>query len=130
MALPASSITVNDGATTPVAQTFSIADRTGLVSAYRNTVAALIRGMQIFKHEARLGKSNGAANRVLMSLVCPIEGLVSGQTTVIKTSSFKVECNFSPDASLDERKTAFGLLVNMLAHADVKDATTKLVSLG
>lgn len=130
MALPASSITVNDGAATPVAQTFSIADRTGLVSAYRNTVSALIRGMQVFRHEARLGKSNGAANRVLMALTCPIEGIVNGQTTVIKTSSFKVECNFSPDASLDERKTAYGLLANMLAHADVKDATTKLVSLG
>lgn len=130
MALPATSITVNDGAPTPVAQTFSIVDRTALASVYRNMAAALVRGSQNFTHEVRLAKTNGGANRVLMQLVAPVEGTVNGQTAVIRSSLFKVECNFSPDAPESERQTQYGLLINLLSQADVKTATQKLQSLG
>jgi hypothetical protein len=130
MAIPASSITVNDGAATPVAQTFSISDRTGLLSLYRNAVSSLVRGAQNFAHEVRLGKSATAANRVLITLTCPVEGTVDGQVTVVRSSLFRVECNFSPESPEIERQTHYGLLSNLLAQADVKSASIKLISLG
>lgn len=129
MAIPATSITVNDGAGTPVAQTFSIVDRTALTSVFRNMAAALVRGSQKFTHEVRLANSNGAANRVFSSLVTPVEGVIDGVTTVLRTSSFKLECNFSPDSTATERQTAYGLFINLLSQADVKAATTGLISL-
>lgn len=130
MAVPTSSITVNDGAATPVSQTFSITDRTGLLSRYRNVAASLVRGAQNFVHEVRLGQTGKAANRVLMSLTCPVEGVVDGQTTIVRSSLFRVECNFSPDSPEAERATHLGLISNLLQQADVKTATTKLISLG
>lgn len=129
MAIPATSITVNDGAGTPVAQTFSIVDRTALTSVFRNMAASLVRGSQKFTHEVRLANSNGAANRVFSSLVTPVEGVIDGVTTVLRTSSFKLECNFSPDSTATERQTAYGLFINLLSQADVKAATTGLISL-
>jgi hypothetical protein len=130
MAVPTSSITVNDGAATPVAQTFSITDRTGLVSTFRNVASALIRGAQNFVHEVRLGKTPTAANRVLMSLTCPVEGTVDGQTVVLRSSLFRAECNFSPESPEAERLTHLVLFSNLLAQADVKLATHKGISLG
>lgn len=130
MAIPATSITVNDGAATPVSQTFSIFDRTALASAFRNGIASLIRGSQKFVHEVRIGKDKAAANRVIMTLTAPIEGTVDGQVTVVRSHLLKAEINFSPDASEAERQTVYGLFCNLMAQADVKTATQKLVSLG
>lgn len=129
MALPVSSMTVNDGATTPVAQTFSGTDRTGLRSLFRNTAAALLRGAQQFMHEVREAKSPRAANRVLMQLNCPVEGVVDGQTTVVRSSLFKFEANYSPDSPEAERQAHYGLFANLVNQADVKTASIKLVSL-
>lgn len=130
MALPLASFTVNDGASTPVAQTFTIANRDGSATTFRNMAAGLVRGQQLLSHEIRLGKTNGAANRALINLQTPVEGTVDGQTAVLRTSSFKVEANFAPDASESERATAYGLLLNALGNADVKSSVTKLQSLG
>lgn len=130
MPIPAASLTVKDGAGTPVDHTFSIVDRTGLASVYRNMAASLVRGSEAFTHEIRLGKSSGAANRALMTMVVPTEGTVNGIITVSRSSLFKAECNFSPDAPEVERTTQYGLFINMLAHVDVKQAVTKLISLG
>ncbi len=130
MALPLATFTVNDGASTPVAQTFSIADRTGLVSLFRNGIATLVRGMQVFNHEIRLAKTPNAANRALISLTAPVEATVDGQITVIRSSLFKLEANFSPNSPELERQTHYGLFLNALAQADIKTSVIKLQSLG
>lgn len=130
MSLPLASFTVNDGASTPVAQTFSIADRTGLTSLFRNGAAALVRGMQLFNHEIRLAKTPNAANRALIQLTTPVEATVDGQITVIRSSLFKLEANFSPNSPELERQEHYGLFLNALAQADVKSSVIKLMSLG
>lgn len=129
MALPITTLTVNDGATTPVAQTFAVSDRTGLTSTLRNGAAALVRGMHILFHEIRLAKTPKAANRALINLQTPTEATVDGQTTVIRSSLFKLEANFSPDSPEIERQTHFGLFLNAVNHADVKASIIKLQSL-
>lgn len=130
MALPLATFTVNDGASTPVAQTFAVADRTGLVSLFRNGAAALVRGMQILNHEIRLAKTPNAANRALITLQAPVEATVDGQITVIRSSLFKLEANFSPNSPELERQTQYGLFLNALAQADIKASVIKLQSLG
>jgi hypothetical protein len=129
MALPLASFTVNDGASTPVAQTFTVAKRDGTVSQFRNMASGLVRGNQTLTHEIRLGATSAAANRALISLTTPVEGVVDGQNTVVRSSLFKVEANFAPDASETERATAWGLLLNTLSNADVKSSVTKLQTL-
>lgn len=126
MALPLTTFTVNDGATTPVAQTFNIADREGMGSLFRNGVSALVRGAQTLFHEIRIAKTPKAANRALINLTCPVEGTVDGQTTVLRSSLFKLEANFSPDSPESERQTHYGEFLNVLTNADMKSSVIKL----
>lgn len=130
MALPATSITVNDGANTPVPQSFSLTDRTGLTTLLRNTAASLVRGAQTIKHRVVLGGNRRQANSVTIETVAPVEGTVDGQITVVRTSRAQTVFYFSPDAPEAERQALYGLHANLLAHADVKEASKKLVSLG
>lgn len=130
MALPLASFTVNDGASTPVAQTFSIASRQGTVSEYRNSASALVAGEQVFRHEVRRGTSGAAANRSLITLSAPVEGTVNSQTVVLRSSLFKVEANFAPGADDAERATVWGLFLNCLAQADIKASVPGLQVIG
>lgn len=128
MALPLSSITVNDGATPPVAQTFSSVNRDGMVSEFRNLASALVRGAQMMVHRISLGKTDKAANRALISLTTPTEAVVDGQTVVVRSSLFKLEANFAPAATEQERVKDYTLFLNLLNNADMKTSVTKLQS--
>lgn len=126
MALPLASFTVNDGASTPVAQTFTAVSREGMVSTFRNLAGGLIRGSQRVIHEIRLARTEAAANRALVQMIGPVEGTIDGQLQVLRQSQFKLEANFAPDASEAERATLYGLFLNVLAQADVKSSVVKL----
>lgn len=130
MAIPLASFTVNDGASTPVAQTFSIIDRTSLSSVYRNSAATLVAGSQQFTHKVVLAKAKNAANRAELRLDYPVEGTLDGVVQVLRYGTLSATINFSQGSSEAERSTALGLFLNILAQADVKAATAKLISLG
>lgn len=124
-----STFTVNDGATTPVARTFSIAGREGSKTEYRDFSSSLISGNRLFYHDIRRARSDGAANRVLMQFVYPQEGTVEGLTKVVASSSAKVEVNFAPGMSEADRKAFVGLMINTLSQADIKDSIIKVTEL-
>lgn len=126
MALPLTTFTINDGAGTPVAQTFNIDDREGVKTVFRNGASTLLRGNQIFTHEARKGKTAAAANRVLMSFTYPKEGTVDGQVQVLNSSGHKVEFNFAPGLTEAERQAQVGEVINTLSQADIKSSIIKV----
>lgn len=128
MALPLSSFTVNDGATPPVAQTFTGVNRDGMISEFRNLNSALVRGAQMFVHQIRLGQGQKAANRALLQLTTPTEAIVDGQTQVIRSSLFKLEANFAPEATEVERQKDLILFLNILANVDIRTSMVKLQS--
>lgn len=115
-----STFTVNDGADTPVAKTFTIQDRQGSKSTFRSSDSVLVSGQKVFAHDARLGKTGTAANRALAALTYPVEAVVDGSTKVVRISTAKVEFNHAPDATEAERKAFVGLFLNQLANADIK----------
>jgi hypothetical protein len=115
-----STFTVNDGADTPVAKTFTINDRQGSRSTFRSGDSSLVSGQKVVTHEARLAKTATAANRMLLSFTNPAEAEVDGSTKVVRSSSAKVEFNFAPDANEDERQAFVGLVLNCLSQADIK----------
>lgn len=132
MTIPASSITVNDGAGTPVPHVFSINDREGLKSSYRNSAATLVRGSETMIHQVSLGTTKDASNRAVVSLSLPKEGddATTGQKVVLRTTRMKAEFFFSPDSSEAERIIDYVLFANLLDDPDVMAAATKLISLG
>jgi hypothetical protein len=118
--------TVNDGAATPVARTFSIFDRTGLKSIFRDSAAALVRGMRTFTHTVVIGTQPKQSDSVRLLLNYPVEGEVDGQTVVVRTLQAEVNYRFAQGSPEDERKAFVGLFNNLLTDADVKDSVIKL----
>lgn len=115
------SITVNDGATPPVSHVFTIQDRDGGKTVFRDSSGQSIRGSNVFAHTAVLAKTKAAANRNIVSLTAPKEGAdASGAVVVSSESNFKFEANFAPTLTKDERKARLVLFLNLLAQADVQ----------
>lgn len=115
------SITVNDGATPPVSHVFTIQDRDGGKTVFRDSAGRSIRGSNVFAHTAALAKTAAAANRNIVSLTSPQEGeSATGGVQVESTSNFKFEANFAPGLTKEQRLTKLVLFLNLLAQADVK----------
>jgi hypothetical protein len=124
-------LTVNDGATTPVSRVFQIFDRNATKTQYRTADAALVRGQAEFRHEAVLASSSRAANRALMAVSYPLEGLDSGgKTTVLSTSIAKIEFNFADGMTKAQRQAFYGLVANFLGNADVKSNVLDIATMG
>lgn len=124
-----STITVNDGASTPVSNVFTVHDRVGTKSFFRNFASALVRGQKIFTHEPVIGVSSKAANRALMTLTVPHEGTVDGAVTVIGQTTARVDINFHPSLDAATRQAIYGLLANLINEADVKAQSIALSAL-
>ncbi len=124
-----STITVNDGAATPVSNVFTVHDRVGTKSIFRNFASALVRGQKIFTHEPVIGQSAKSANRALMTLTVPHEGTVDGVLTVIGQTTCRVDINFHPSLNEDARKAIYGLLANLVSEVDVKAQSIALSAL-
>lgn len=124
-----STFTVNDGAGTPVAKTFTINDRDGSKSTFRSSDSTLVSGQKVFNHDVRLGKTGTAANRALVSLNYPVEAVVDGSTKVVRNSTAKLEINHAPDATEAERQAFVGLFLNQLANADIKASLIAVATL-
>lgn len=114
------SLTVNDGATTPVALTFGVYDRDGTRSRFRTSDAALVKGQKEIIHSAYIGEKKNSANRSIITFIYPIEAVVNGVTVVDSTSTATYAINFAPQMTSAQRQAFEGLVRNTLAHADVK----------
>lgn len=124
-----STITVNDGATAPVARTFAIFDRTGLKSIFRDSAAALIRGMRSFTHSVVIASQPKQSDSVRLITNYPVEGTVDGQTVVVRHLQAETVYRFAQGSPEDERKAFVGLHLNLIGQADVKDSCIKLYAL-
>lgn len=114
-------ITVNDGATPAVPRTFNVYDRDGTKSLFRTDTAALVKGQLELFHRATIAASKNAANRSQLTFSMPIEVTdPDGKTRVDSVSTCVIDFNFAQGLSLEQRKIFYGLVVNMLNHADVK----------
>lgn len=126
-----STITVNDGATTPKSRVFQIFDRNATKTVYRTADAALVRGQSEFRHEAVVAGNARAANRSLMQVSYPVEGLgADGKTIVLSTSIAKVEFNFADGMTRDQRQAFYGLVANFIGNADVKSNSLDIATMG
>lgn len=114
------SITVNDGATPPASKVFTIQDRDGGKTVFRDSSGTSIRGSNVFTHTAVLGRTKAAANRNIVSLMSPTETTENGAVVVSSESNFKFEANFAPTLTQEQRLAKLGLFLNLLSQADVK----------
>lgn len=115
------SLTVNDGQTTPVAHTFAPLSREGGVATFVDRSPAIAAGWKRIKHEVVSAQQTGAANRVKITAEDPVVATVDAQLKVVRRSTASINLNFAQDATDQERKDLVAYCINYLSNTTVKN---------
>lgn len=119
-------IVINDAEATPVAHTFAPVTTNGAVAKLANRSATTPLGFETLSVEMRAPAGQQTAYRLIAGMNDPVEGTVDGQTVVVRNNSFKLELNFSPNSTAQERKNTLKLASSLLASSTVADVAEKL----
>lgn len=121
-----SSIVVNDGATTPVAHTFSPVSTNGAHGYWADRSQATPAGYYKMDHNVENPNGNRQVYRVTIGLGVPTLASIDGVQTVVRTNSAQVVFNMHPESTLQERTDLHALVSNALANADVKTSVVQI----
>lgn len=113
-------LTINDGATTPVARTFAPVSTTGSKAEWAERTSGQPAGFYSLTHEYVKPASPGSAHRIKIGLNVPVMATVEGVPTVVRNSSAQVIFNLSNSSSEQERKDMLAFVRNALANATVQ----------
>lgn len=119
-------LTINDGAATPVAHTFSVVSTDGKKAQWADRTSNTIIGNRTITDEVRVPNGTGTAYRRLIGFSTPTEALVDGTYKVVRVGSAQVIFNFAPDSTNQERVDQLAYVANYLANASVKAAVPAL----
>lgn len=114
------SITINDGQTTPVGHVFAPLNKDGTTAYFVDRSPVNSVGWKTIKHEVVPAKSPKAANRTLIRITDPVLGTVDGQTVKMRSASVDMAFNFPVDATEQEKKDCIAYAINWLSNASVK----------
>lgn len=120
-------ISVNDAKGTPVAHAFTPVTTDGQLAKWANRTAATTpQGFELLNVELRAPVGKDAAYRLLASGYFPTEVTVNGVTSVDRSNSWKLDCNFSSKSTSQERLDEIKLISGILDHATVKSMVQNL----
>lgn len=117
-----STITINDGESTPVAHVFDPVTTNGSKSRWANRAAGLLNASEILEIEVVQGKSPTAAYRMIGSLTRPILGTVEGVEQIVRQEKMDFTLNFAPSSTAQDRKNDVALLKNLFSDASFSTA--------
>lgn len=119
-------LTINDGATTPVAHTFSPANITGNKAEWQDRSPVTPAGYRKFHHEVSQPSPQRTTHKMTFGLYNPTEAVVNGSTVVARSCAAQLTLNFPPDSTLQERKDTLAYMANFLANASVKSSVENI----
>lgn len=115
-------LSINDGATTPVAHSFVPVTTDGATAKWADKVSGVPIGYSTISWEIREPKTATAAYRALGNFNFPITATVNGVLTKVRNSSAQVFINLAQDSTDQERKDVLAYISNFLANATVKSS--------
>jgi hypothetical protein len=113
-------LTVNDGATTPVAHTFNPVTTNGAGASWADRSPSIAAGFRTISHEVAPPNGNRTVHRITMGFKNPTVVTVGTVDQVARYSSAQVILNIHPDSTLQERKDLLAYVANSLGIASVK----------
>lgn len=119
-------LTVYDGASTPVAHTFSPQSTTGARSQWADRSPTIPAGYRTISHELAEPNGNRTVHKVTMGFMVPVVATVDGSDTVVRYDSGQVVLNINPLSTLQERKDLLAYIANTLGLAAVKTSVENL----
>lgn len=121
-----STLSINNGATTPVAFSFIPVSTNGSRAEWAERTSSLPTGYQVITDEVRKPVQKGGAYRRLVGFNFPTIGTVDGQSVIVRNGSAQVIFNFSETSTDTERKDQLAFVTNFLSNAAVKAAVPAL----
>lgn len=115
-------ISINDGATTPVAHSFSVQSTNGAKAEWKERTAGSPAGFLTISHEIVNPSSPTSAYRVRIGYSFPVTETINGVPTVTRMNSAQVTLNFAQSSTEQERKDALAFVTNFLANTNVKNS--------
>lgn len=120
------SISINDGQSTPVAHSFAPLNKEGSVATFVDRSPANAVGWKKIKHEVVTAKSVSAANRVKIDFIDPVLQTVDGILVKARQSSAQLVFNFAQNSTDQERKDLLAYVANWLNNATVKSSVQNI----
>lgn len=121
-----SSLVINDGATTPVAHTFSPAGINNAHAYWADRSPATPAGYYKIDHNLENPNGNRSVYRVTIGFGVPTLASIDGVETVVRTNSAQVIYNLHPESTIQERKDLMAFVSNTLANAGIKTTVVDL----
>ncbi|DAD50120.1 TPA_asm: coat protein [ssRNA phage Gerhypos.1_43] len=113
-------LTINDGAATPVAHTFSPVTTDGSSAAWADRSPSIASGFRTISHEVVGPNGNRTVNRITAGFKVPVVATINTVDTVVRYSSAQIIWNIHPDSTLQERKDLHAYVTNYCGNASVK----------
>lgn len=127
------SVTVNDGATTPVAKTFTPTDVKSGLAAWHDRSGGVVVGYPEITSQTILPVTSGNGTsqicRVKMTIKFPVVEVVNGVSARAYDLQFKGEFLLPARSTLQDRKHILAFAKNYLAHAQVASLVQDLESI-
>lgn len=119
-------LSINDGAATPVAHTFSPVTTDGSLAKWADRSPSIPNGFRTLSHEVQAPNGTRTVHRIIMGFNVPVVATVNSVDTVVRNSSAQVTLNIHPEATLQERKDLLAYVTNSLGLADVKTSVQNI----
>lgn len=129
-----SNIVINDGATTPVAHTFSPSRVAPDLVTYQDRSAGVVAGFNILTIGTRFADKKNGAQKVTVRIALPTLAVTAPTTTTgiqpVPTAAYECFANIefvlpSP-SSVQNRKDLLAFVKNSIAHAVIQSAVVDL----
>lgn len=119
-------LTIYDGASTPVLQTYAPITTNGAKAEWANRAPAMPSGWPTISHEVSPPNGSRTTYKITQGYKIPVVVNVGGVDTVTRYSSAQVVFNFHPDSTEQERKDMLAIVVNSMAEASFVTAVEDL----
>lgn len=119
-------LTINDGASTPVAHVFSPVTTDGAKGQWADRSPSIPAGFKALQIEVSPPNGSRTVHRWTMGLMDPTVVTVNSVDQVDHFNSGSLVLNFHPNSTAQERKDLLAYFANALANASVKASVENL----
>lgn len=119
-------LTINDGASTPVAHTFNPVSTDGAKASWADRSPSIPSGFRQISLNVEPPNGSRTVHRMTAGYMVPVVATVNSVDTVVRYSSAQVVLNIHPDSTLQERKDLLAYVANSLGLATWKTAVENI----
>lgn len=119
-------LTINDGATSPVAHTFNPVTTNGSGAQWADRSPSIATGFRLVSHEVLPPSGARTVYRITMGFKFPTVATIDSVDQVVRYDSAQVVLNIHPDSTLQDRKDMLAYVANSLGLASVKSSVENI----